>query len=82
MNELLPSFEDSQGCYQWDDPVVLFVLALDAQWPLVHLLDLHHHLAQIWDAGFVHDLESNQLLLTMSVRHCRPQVQHYHALEL
>ena len=65
MNELLPPFEDSQGCYQQDDPVVLFALALDAQWPLVHLLDLHHHLAQIWVVGFVHELESNQLLLTM-----------------
>ena len=64
MNELLPPFEDSQGCYQWDDPIVLFALALDAQWPLVHLLD-HHHLAQIWVVGFVHELESNQLLLTV-----------------
>ena len=44
VNELLPLFEDSQGCYQLDNPVVLFALALDAQWPLVHLLDLHHHL--------------------------------------
>ena len=82
MNELLPLFEDSQGCYQQDDPIVLFVLALDAQWPLVHLLDLHRLLAQIWVVGFVHELESNQLLLTMWVRHCRPQVRHCHALEL
>ena len=65
VNELLSPFEYSQGCYQQDDPVVLFALALDAQWPLVHLLDLHHHLAQIWVVGFVHDLESNQLLLTV-----------------
>ena len=65
VNELLPLFKDSQGCYQQDDPVVLFALALDAQWPLVHLLDLHHHLAQIWVVGFVHELESNQLLLTV-----------------
>ena len=65
MNELLPIFEDSQGCYQWDNPVVLFALALDASWPLVQLLDLHHHFAQIWVVGFVHKLESNRLLLTM-----------------
>ena len=65
MNELLPSFEDSQGCYQRDDPVVLFALALDDHWPLVHLWDLYHHLAQIWVVGLVHELESNQLLLTM-----------------
>ena len=44
MNELLPPFEDSQGCCQRDDPVELFALALDAQWPLVHLLDLYHPL--------------------------------------
>ena len=65
VNELLPLFEESQACYQRDDPVVLFALALDAQWPLVHLLDFHHHLAQIWVVGFVHELESNQLLLTV-----------------
>ena len=65
MNELLPPFEDSQGYYQWDDPVVLFALALDAQWPFVHLSDLHHLLAQIWVIGLVHELESNQPLLTM-----------------
>ena len=65
MNELLPPFEDSQGCYQQDDPVVLFALALDAQWPLVHVLDLHYHLAKIWVIGFVLELESNQLLLTV-----------------
>ena len=65
MNELLPPFEDSQRCCQWDDLVVLFALALDAQRPLVHLLDLHHFLAQILVVGFVHELESNQLLLTM-----------------
>ena len=65
MNELLPPFEDCQGYCQRDDLVVLFALALDAQWPLVHLLDLHHHLAQIWVVGFVLELESNQLLLTM-----------------
>ena len=56
VNELLPHFEDSQGCCQQDDPFVLFVLALDAQWPLVHLLDLHHFLAQIWVVGLVHEL--------------------------
>ena len=39
--------------------VELFALALDAQWPLVHLLDLHHHLDQIWVVGFIHELESN-----------------------
>ena len=50
MNELLPPFEDSQGCYQWNDHVILFALALDAPWPLVHLLDLYHHLA---DANYV-----------------------------
>ena len=65
MNELLPPFEDSQGCCQRDDPGVLFALALDAQRPLVHLLDLHHFLAQIWVVGLVHELESNQLLLTV-----------------
>ena len=65
LNKLLPLFEDSQGCCQWDDPIELFALALDAQWPLVHLLDLHHHLAQIWAIGFVLELESNQLLLTV-----------------
>ena len=65
VNELLPPFEDSQGCCQQDDPIILFALALDAQRPLVHLLDLHHHLAQIWVVGFVHELESNWLLLTM-----------------
>ena len=65
VNELLPPFEDSQGCCQRDDPVVLFALALDAQRPLVHLLDIHYFLAQIWVVGLVHELESNQLLLTM-----------------
>ena len=65
VNELLSPFEDSQGCYQWDDPIVLFALALDNQWPLVHLLDLHYLLAQIWVIGFVLELESNQLLLTV-----------------
>ena len=65
VNELLPPFEDSQGCYQRDDLIVLFALALDDQWPLVHLLDLHYLLARIWVVGFVHELESNQLLLTM-----------------
>ena len=65
VNELLPPFEDSQGCCQRDDPIILFALTLDAQRHLVHLLDLHHHLAQIWVIGFVHGLESNQLLLTM-----------------
>ena len=65
MNELLPPFEDSQGCCQRDDLVVLFSLALNAQRPLVHLLDLHHFLTQIWVVGLVHELESNQLLLTM-----------------
>ena len=65
VNELLPPFEDSQRCCQRDDPIELFALALDAQWSLVHLLDLHHHLAQIWVIGFVHELELNQLLLTV-----------------
>ena len=31
VNELLPLFEDSQGCSQRDDPIILFALALDAQ---------------------------------------------------
>ena len=47
VNELLSPFEDSQGCCQRDDPVVLFALALDNQWPLVYLLDLHYILARI-----------------------------------
>ena len=64
MNKLLPLFEDSQVYYQWDDPVVLFALALDAQWPLVHLMDLHHLLAQRLAIGSVNELESNQLSLT------------------
>ena len=65
VNELLPPFEDIQGCCQCDDPVVWFVLTLDAQWPLIHLLDLYHLLAQIWVVGLVHELELNQLMLTM-----------------
>ena len=47
VNELLPIFEDFQGYCQRDDPIVLFALALDNQWPLVHLLDLHYLLARI-----------------------------------
>ena len=47
VNELLPPFEDSQGCCQCDDLVVLFALALDDQWPLVHLLDLYYLLVQL-----------------------------------
>ena len=65
MNELLPPFKNFQGCCQWDDPVVLFALALDDQWPLVHLLDLHLLLAQRLVVCSIHELESNQLLLTM-----------------
>ena len=59
MNELLPPFEDSQGYCQWDDHIVLFALVLGDQWLLVHLLDLHHLLAQIWVVGLVHELELN-----------------------
>ena len=62
MNELLPPFEDFQGYCQRDDPAVLFVLASDDQWPLVLLLDLYLLLAQRLVVGFVHKLESIQLL--------------------
>ena len=71
MNELLPPFEDSQGCCQWDDPVVLFALALDDQWPLVHLLDLHYLLARIWVVGSILESELDLLLLSEGVRHYR-----------
>ena len=64
VNELLPPFEDSQGYCQWDDPVVLFALALGDQWPLVPLLDLYLLLARKLVVGSVYELESNQLLLT------------------
>ena len=47
VNKLLSHFEDSQGCCQWDDPIELFALALDNQWPLVCLLHLHYLLARI-----------------------------------
>ena len=40
----------------------MFALALDDQWPLVHLLVLHLPLVQRWVVRFVHGLESNQLL--------------------
>ena len=71
MNELLPPFEDSQGCCQRDDPVVLFALALDDQWPLVHLLDLHCLLARIRVVGSILESELDLLLLLEGVWHCR-----------
>ena len=49
-SELLPPFEDSQGYYQWDDPVVSFALALGAQHLLALLLGLQL-LIQIWALG-------------------------------
>ena len=79
MNELLPPFEDSQGCCQRDDPVVLFALALDDQWPLVHL---HYLLAQIWVVGSVLESKLDLLLLLEGVRHCRSYVRHYHSADL
>ena len=82
VNELLPPFEDSQGYYQRDDPIVLFALALDDQWPLIHLLVLHLPLVQRWVVGFVHRLELNQLLLAGHVQYCRSQVWHCRVLEL
>ena len=71
MNELLPPFEDSQECWQWYDPVVLFALALDDQWPLVHLVDLHYLLARIWVVGSVLESELDLLLLSEGVWHYR-----------
>ena len=71
MNELLPPFKDFQGYCQQDDPVVLFALALDDQWPLVHLLDLHYLLARIWVVGSILESELDLLLLLEGVRHYR-----------
>ena len=82
VNELLPPFKDSQGCCQWDDPVVLFALALDDQWPLVHLLDLHYHLARIWVVGSVLELEFDLLLLSEGVQHSRSYVLHCRSTDL
>ena len=82
MNELLPPFEDSQGCCQWDDPVVLFALALDDQWPLVHLLDLLYLLAQIWVVGYVLESELDLLLLSEGVWHYCSYVWHYCSTDL
>ena len=66
-SKLLPPFEDSQGCCQRDDAVVLFALALDDQWPLVHLLDLHYLLARIWVIGSILESELDLLLLSEGV---------------
>ena len=82
MNELLPAFEDSQGCCQWNDPVVLFALALDDQWPLIHLLVFHYLLARIWVVGSVLESELDLLLLSEGVRHYRSYVWHYHSANL
>ena len=82
MNELLPPFEDSQGCCQWDDPIVLFALALDDQWPLIHLLDLHYLLARIWVVGSVLESELDLLLLLEGVWHCRSYMRHYRSTNL
>ena len=82
VNELLPLFEDSQGCCQWDDPVVLFALALDDQWPLVHLLDLHYFLARIWVVGSVLESELDMLLLSEGVHHCCSYVRHCRSTDL
>ena len=70
-----PPFEGSQGCCQWDDPIVLFALALDNQWPLVHLLDLHYLLARIWVVGSVLESELDLLLLSEGVQYCRSYVR-------
>ena len=82
VNELLSPFKDSQGCCQWDDPVVLFALALDDQCPLVHLLDLHYLLARIWVVGSILESELDWLLLSEGVQHCRSYVQHYLSADL
>ena len=82
VNELLPPFEDSQGCCQWDDPIVLFALALDDQWPLVHLLDLHYLLARIWVVGSILESELYLLLLLEGVRHCHSYVRHCRSADL
>ena len=82
MNELLPPFEDSQGCCQWDDLVVLFALALDNQWPLVHLLDLHYLLARMYVVGSVLESELDLLLLSEGVQHCRSVVWHCRSTNL
>ena len=67
VNELLPPFKDSQGCCQRGDHVILFALALDDQWHLVHLLDLHYLLARIWVVGSVLESELDLLLLSEGV---------------
>ena len=79
---MLPPFKVSQGCCQWDDPVVLFALALDDQWSLVHLLDLHYLLSQIWVIGSVLESELDLLLLSEGVRHCRSYVRHCRSTDL
>jgi len=76
VNDLLLPFEDSQGYYQWDYPIVLSALILGDQWLLAHHLDLHLLPPQIWVIGFIHELELNQLLLTGVVRHCPLEVRH------
>ena len=53
------------------NPVVLFALALDDQWPLVHLLDLHYLLTRIWVVGSILELELDLLLLPEGVWHYR-----------
>ena len=62
--------------------VVLFALALDDQWPLVHLLDLHYLLARIWVVGSIRESELDLLLLLEGVRHCRSYVRHYRSTDL
>ena len=82
VNELLPPFEDSQRCCQRDDPVVLFALALDDQWPLVHLLDLHYFLARIWVVGSILESELDLLLLSEGVWHYCSYMRHYRSADL
>jgi hypothetical protein len=54
---LLPSFEDSQGYYQWVIPLYSFFIALDAQHLLVHLLNLQLLLIQRWPLGLALAME-------------------------
>ena len=81
-NKLLPPFEDSQGCCQWDDPIVLFALALDDQWPLVHLWDLHYLLARIWVIDYVLESKLDLLLLLEGVQHYRSYVRYCRSADL